>query len=101
MARRLELDAILRGIAGDNVYFQPPDGAKMSYPCIVYQRDNTSTQFAGNLPYRNQQRYQVTLISRNPDQDAMREAIEALPTSIFNRYYSAEGLNHDVFLIYY
>lgn len=72
----------------------------MQYPCIVYQRDRGSTEFAGNNPYRYQQRYQVTVIDRNPD-SVIPGKVAGLPSALFNRFFTADNLNHDVFILYY
>lgn len=100
--RRLELEVELKAALGsDNVYFQPPPDFKgLLYPCIVYQRDNASTQYADNVPYRFTQRYQVTYIDRSPDSDVV-DKLAALPLSSFSRHFATSGLNHDVFVIYH
>lgn len=101
MGRRLELHEILCGILGSrNVYFQPPESIKMQYPCIVYDRNNGDTQFADDKPYEFRLAYEVTLIDKNPDNDAILK-LAALPMSRFNRHYTADNLNHDSFVIYY
>lgn len=99
MGRRLDLHAILVGLT-PTAYFQPPSGFKMSYPCIVYSRDNADTKFAGNVPYSYIQRYQVTLIDPNPD-SLILEKIARLPQCIYNRHYKVDNLNHDVFTLYF
>ncbi len=72
----------------------------MNYPCIVYNRDNASTKHADNLPYRYTQRYEVTLIDKNPDSDVI-DKLAAFPLCEFNRHFATSGLNHDVFVIYH
>lgn len=100
MARsRLDLQTLLEGLT-ENVYFQPPSGSKMEYPCIVYQRDGGRTEFADDAPYRNTKRYQVTVIDRDPD-SSIPDMVEALPMSTFNRFFPADGLNHTVFNLYF
>jgi hypothetical protein len=100
-ARRVEFNDILKAILGSgNVYFQPPPNHVMAYPCIVYERDNASAKYADNLPYNVQQRYQVTLIDRNPESDVYFK-LEQLPLSSFSRHFATSGLNHDVFVIYH
>lgn len=99
MGRRLDLHQILVAIT-PMVYFQPPPNVQMTYPCIVYQRDAANTKFADDLPYAYTQRYQVTLIDRNPD-NAILAAIAGLPLCSYDRGYSANSLNHDVFVLYY
>jgi hypothetical protein len=100
-ARRLELQARLEALLGSsNVYFQPPPGHEILYPCIIYKRDNVSVDFANNFGYRFAQRYQVMYISRTPDSD-MVETIARLPQCLYGRFYVAQNLNHDVFNLYY
>ncbi len=97
--RRKQLQARLEEIT-EHVYFQPPANVKMEYPCIVYQRDAASTDFAGNLPYRYKQRYQLTVIDRSPDSLILSQIVP-LPECLFNRHFVANNLNHDVFTIYF
>lgn len=102
MARdRLELQTILEGILGStNVYFQPPHGKNMSYPCIAYERDYEDVQHADNNRYTHYKRYAVTVIDRNPDSD-IPDKVGALPMCEFNRFYTADNLNHDVYRLYF
>jgi hypothetical protein len=99
--KRVELQGVLEDLLGSsNVYFQPPANLAMQYPCIVYQRDNARSDFAGNFAYRYTQRYQVTLIDRDP-KNAAFDKIVRLPMCLFNRYFAANNLNHDVFVLYF
>jgi len=101
MGQRLQLHNIFEGILGStNVYFQPPANISMKYPCIVYERDNADTIFAGNKPYRYTKRYQVTVIDRDPE-SPVPEKVAALPMCTFSRFFTADNLNHDVFIIYF
>ena len=100
MARpRLELQALLKGIV-DNVYFQPPNGLKMNYPCIIYARDNAEVAYADNSPYRLTKRYTVTAIDRNPD-SPIPDKVAELPMASYSRFFTADDLNHDVFTLYF
>jgi hypothetical protein len=87
-------------MGSENVYFQPPANIEMQYPCIVYQRDYADTKFAGNLPYRYTKRYQVTVIDRDRS-SPIPDKVAALPMTRFNRFFTAENLNHDVFNLYF
>lgn len=99
--RRLSLQSLLETLAGsDNVYFQPPANVQMQYPAIVYERDAANTEFAGNSPYRYTKRYQVTVIDGNPDSD-IPDKVARLPMCTFNRHFTADNLNHDVFDLYF
>lgn len=101
MAPRVDLQTILEAVLGTrNVYFQPPSNVQMQYPCIVYNRDSADTEFAGNNPYRNTKRYQVTVIDRNPD-SGIPDKVAALPLCSYDRFFTADNLNHDVFTIFF
>lgn len=99
MAPRQQLQSILEDIC-ENVYFQPPANVQMVYPAIVYRRDPGDTKFANNTPYDYIQQYEVTLISRDPD-DAIFGNLVALPMTTHARNFVADNLNHDVFSIYF
>jgi hypothetical protein len=101
MAPRVELQALLEEILGtDKVYFQPPAGFLLTYPCIIYKRDFAQTQFADNVPMHRHIRYQVTVIDRDPDSEIPAK-IAALPMCLFDRFYTADNLNHDVFNLFF
>ena len=101
MGLRLELHEILVKILGsDQVYFQPPETIKMKYPCIVYGRGSGDTIFADNSAYRFTQRYQITVIDRDPD-SKIPEKIADLPMCTYDRHYNIDNLNHDVFNLYF
>lgn len=101
MDRRLKLQTLLESLnPKTNVYFQAPGKEALKYPCILYQRSVTSTDFANDRPYNKRRRYQVTYISRDPD-DEMIETIGELPSCIHSTHFKADGLNHDVFFLYF
>ena len=101
MSRRLELHEILCDILGSrNVYYQPPESVKMSYPAIVYSRNDIRNKFADDITYMQSHEYEVTVIDKNPDSEIV-EKISALPTCRFNRHYASDNLNHDVFTLYF
>lgn len=99
MAPRLELHELLESLS-EHVYFQPPTNIKVEYPCIVYKRDFAETKFADNVPYNHKLRYMVTVIDRDPDSDIPGK-VAALPMSIYNRFFTADGLNHDVYNVFF
>lgn len=84
----------------DNVYFQPPTNVQLKYPCIIYKRDFADTKFANDKPYNHTKRYMVTVIDRDPDSE-IPSKVAAMPMSLFNRFYTAENLNHDVFNVFF
>jgi hypothetical protein len=99
MAPRLQLHDILESFV-DNVYFQPPNNLQMSYPCIIYHRDYAENEYADNMPYSRATRYMVTIVDRDPDSDIPGK-VALMPMSIFNRFYTADNLNHDVYFVFF
>lgn len=101
MEKRLELQEILEGILGSsNVYYQPPPTVKMKYPAIVYSRNDIPVIRADNTPYQLNHEYTVTVISRDPDFNVV-DKMFSLPYCSFDRHYTADNLNHDVFSLFY
>lgn len=99
MAPRPQLHEILKTFT-PNVYFQPPTNVTLEYPCIIYHRDYAKTEFSDNEPYRFTQRYMITVIDRNPDSDIPLK-VASLPMSLFNRFFTSDDLNHDVYTVYF
>ena len=99
MGQRSDLHAKLKDIC-ENVYFQPPESVKMNYPAIVYRLANIKTAYGDNLPYMLDHSYALTYITRDPD-DPVRDILAALPMCSFSRHYTADGLNHYSYTIYY
>jgi hypothetical protein len=99
MAQRLELHQILETFV-PNVYFQPPINVRLEYPCIIYKRDFANTKFADGKPYDHIVRYAITVIDQNPDSEIPKK-VAMLPMSLFNRFYTVDNLNHDVYNVYF
>lgn len=99
MGPRLTLHQLLETFA-EHVYFQPPTNIQLKYPCIIYNRDYADTKFADDIPYSNIKRYMVTVIDQNPDSD-IPDKIASMPMTLFNRFYTADELNHDVYVVYF
>jgi len=101
MAQRLELQTLLVNLLGSpNVYFQPPPSLKLQYPCIVYKRDSVNIDHADNKPYKHKKRYQLTVMDLNPD-SIIHEKVAELPMCSYDRFYTADNLNHDVYNLFF
>ena len=83
-----------------NVYFQPPESSKMQYPCIRFKLSNIVNTFADNIAYNQATAYELTYISKAPDED-MRYELARLPMCSFDRHYTADNLNHYVYTIFF
>lgn len=101
MGSRLELQANFEDILGSrNVYYQPPASVRMSYPAIVYSRKDIENVHANDSTYKQNHCYEVTVIDRDPDSEIVL-AIAKLPLCSFDRHFTSDNLNHDVFTLYY
>jgi hypothetical protein len=96
---RSNLQQLLEEIT-EHVYFQPPENVQLQYPCIIYKRDYVETKFADGNPYTHAKRYMVTVIDRDPD-SVIPDQVAELPMSVFNRFYTADNLNHDVYNVFF
>ena len=102
MDRRLELHELLVELmSGSDVHFQPPANVHLRYPCVVYKRVSTSTDFADNIPYRWQTRYQIEHISRRPDMTPGFIGLIQIPSCLHTRNFESDGLYHDIFDLYF
>ena len=101
MSNRADLNDLFEKILGStNVYFQPPSTIKLKYPCILYSLDNIDVQYGDNRAYQKANRYQVTLMDKNPD-SPYRERIMDIPMCTYQRHFASDNLNHDVFNLYF
>lgn len=100
MDRRLLLDKELRSLS-KNVYYQPPESHKMTYPCIVYHLTDANVTHADDKNYNIKKRYTVTYISNNPDNDFVKKMLDTFQYCSFDRWYAADNLNHFVYDLYY
>lgn len=95
----MELEELLG--ANVDVEFQPPPGYKLSYPALVYEQGNGKTIFASNYPYTFTKKYNLTYITRNPD-DANVELIAMhFMMIVMDRPYVADNLYHYAYTLYY
>ena len=78
MESRLDLHMKLCELLGsNNVYFQPPESVKMTYPAIVYKRSDIQNIHADNNPYLQFHGYEITVIDRNPYSDIPKKILLA------------------------
>lgn len=98
---RLDLQTFLETLLSSrNVYFQPPESLKLNYPCIVYKLETIQNTHADNKVYLQGIAYQIMYITKNPD-DVMIKTISQLDRCSFDRFYTADNLNHYVYTLFY
>lgn len=101
MAQRRELHTKLKEILGsDYVYFQSPRNVRLQFPCIIYGLKRYDVKHADNTKYLGTKGYTITYISHDPDDSTWEDILE-LPLSSFDRFYTADDLNHWVLELYY
>lgn len=103
MARnRTDLSPVFKKILGNsNVYFQSPAPHLLKYPCIIYERNRRNTNHADDRIYKDMNQYTVTLIGKDPDNDAYIDAILEIPYCSYDRRFISDNLYHDTFNLYY
>lgn len=101
MRNRLDLQSILENLLNSrNVYYQPPENLKMSYPAIRYSKEDIDSIYANNLKYINTNKYQLIIIDKLPDNPVIDEILK-LPLTSYDRRYISDNLYHDVITIYF
>lgn len=99
---RADFQTFLQEYVGNNykVYGQPPSNSRMVYPCVVYTYNRIDNVNADNIHYLTNNSYQLKVI--DPDIDsALNELIKQLPMCSWDRFYTADNLNHFVYTFYY
>lgn len=101
MGSRPNLQSKLEELMGNkNVYYQPPESIKMSYPAIIYSKSNIEQTFANDAGYSTKHRYEIIVIDKKPDNNVIYKLL-SLPYCSFDRHYKSDNLNHDVLTLYY
>lgn len=102
MGSRMNLQILLESILpqGKKAYYQPPSNITLNYPCIIYERSRIDTDFADDASYKMDLRYDVMVITKNPD-DPLPLSVARLPRCTFNRHFVQDNLYHDVFTMYF
>lgn len=84
-----------------DVYFQPPSGKQMKYPCIVYAKSDKSREFGNNALYLSRQQYQITVIEHDPDSEIADNMEKYFTNCAITQYYTVDNLNHTTLNLYY
>ena len=101
MDHRQKISSVLHKLLGsDEVYFQPPENKKISYPCIIYTFEGLYTVPADNVKYMARPRYNVMHIYRNPDEHLRGEFLSSFLLVQHDRLYKEDNLYHEVYTVY-
>lgn len=100
--RRLKLHEELVSILGSrNVYFQPPESIKLKYPCIIYTRQRPDTIRADDKIYRDVIRYQVTFITKDPEDERVKQILYHFQMISESNNGVTDNLYHYYYDLYY
>lgn len=101
MGNRIDLQKMLEELIDTKqVYFEPPESIKLSYPCIIYGLSNEDVRFADDVKYLKKKAYDLTVISRNPD-DELFDKVSDIQYCIFDRRFDTSNLTHTVYRLYF
>lgn len=100
MGRRLKLHELLAKYTGSRTYFQPPDGFRLAYPCIVYRLEDRPAEYADNRTYLQYERYTVSYLHQDPDDDTPAQIMSDLGGVEYVRQFALNGVYHDIMRIY-
>lgn len=98
-----QLKAHLKKISGINkVYFNPPEGTKLEYPCLKANLRRRDAVYANNKKYIKDESYVIYFITRDSKTaPAVMDQLEELPFCTFDTSYVKDGLHHYVYKINY
>lgn len=106
MDRRPMFDKELREIQEANwgyqhTYFEPTEEVRMKYNAIVYKRNDLNVRRANNRSYSIRNGYQVTVISRDPEDPVPVAIQDHFERCAPGRFFMKDNLYHFPFTIYY
>ena len=93
-------ERILAATEIPNLYYQPPESVKLSYPCIIYSLGGVETAHANNCPYWTALKFDLLLIDKDPSSVYAGRLFDGLCGCKLTRAYTADNLNHWAFSIY-
>lgn len=82
-------------------YFQPDTSVNLIYPCVKYSLTGIDSKRADDRRYMNTDRYELTLIDYDPESPLHDKILNHFQMISFDRAYTADGLNHKVYTLYY
>ena len=99
--RRAKLSAKLHEMfpTGVSIEFEPPESKKLTYPALLYYRMRTNTVKADNRKYMVYDRYQITYIHKERDDENVDKILE-LPYCEHDNEFTKNDMHHDIFTIF-
>lgn len=101
MDRRVALHNLLKSSNPACCWFQPPDNTELVYPAIVYKRKHGNIDHADNRAYLYKPCYEIKVFDADPDSAFIGWMIENVPGVRYVNHYTTNGLNVEVFEVYW
>lgn len=83
------------------VYYQKPDGAQLTFPCIVVERNYLDVEPANNMAYRTNRSYIVNFFTRMHDSSIEEGMLAKFPYVRVTGYDVDNGLYQETYRLYY
>lgn len=80
------------------VYYQPPESIKITYPAIIYSHDGIFSTSSNDKKYVRRDKYLITVVSKLPDHPVVNKILD-LPYTSYVREYRSNNLYHVVLSI--
>ena len=98
----------LKDLGIPHVYSEPPEDFKLEFPCAVVRMGTISSRSADNRVYKVDNSREIIYIRRQFDDQMLNTILEGdskhePPFRMIRhiRHYTADGLHHDLYKIYY
>lgn len=111
LQRRIEIQSFLENLVKPfvsknsvtrHVYYNPPTGFQMEYPCIVYRDSELKIIYADNIKYLKFFPWDLTVMTRDPESADIAPLIEELPyCSLSGSPYIMDGISHRRYTLYW
>ena len=87
MDKRISLQVELEGLAGRNVYFQPPASVQLVYPCVIYNLSAGDAKRADDSVYTYTNRFELIFIYRKPNIEIIEHRVDKVREKIIGSLY--------------
>lgn len=91
----------LKEIGVENVYIDPPENIVMKYPCCRVRVQGGRARYSDNSTHIFTPSWELIYISYEPDDDFMMKIMMTFSRITFQRHYTADGLHHYSYTLYY
>lgn len=109
MRSRQKLQSELEGLLGTDhlpaekrrVYFQPPSGTKIEYPCIIFELSRTDVQPADNSKFIKYNEYHVKHMFKSLKNEIKDKLLDNFHHISHDTRFISNSIYNDEFTLYY